>query len=108
MKYKVIALESDYEEVETGTCELCMGTDYIDCGSIILEDENGQKVDIPLSIYCGWGMYDELYIDNVVNFSAWLAQQDIKPLIDGDFGRLETLINQYNMEKTNEIQSNCC
>lgn len=104
MKYKVIALESDYEEVETGTCELCMGTDYIDCGSLILEDENGQKVDIPLSFYCGWGMYDELYIDNVVDFSAWLQEQDIEPLQDGDFYRLETLINQYG--ETNEIQSN--
>ena len=31
MKYKVIDVESDYEEVETGTCELCMGTAYIDC-----------------------------------------------------------------------------
>lgn len=104
MKYKVIAIESDYEEVETGTCELCMGTDYIDCGSVILEDENDDTLTIPLSISLGWGMYDELYIDNVVDFSAWLQEQDIEPLQDGDFDRLETLINQYG--ETNEIQSN--
>ena len=41
MKYKVIAVESDYEEVETGTCELCMSTEYINNGFLILEDENG-------------------------------------------------------------------
>lgn len=99
MKYKVIDVESDYEEVETGTCELCMGTAYIDCGYIILEDERGIDIDIPLSVYSGWGCYDELYIDNVVDFSAWLQEQDIEPLQDGDFDRLETLINQYNMEK---------
>jgi len=99
MKYKVIAIESEYREVETGTCELCMGTDYIDCGSVILEDENDDTLTIPLSISLGWGMYDELYIDNVVDFSAWLQEQDIEPLQDGDFDRLETLINQYGENK---------
>lgn len=44
-------------------------------------------------------MYDELYIDNVVDFSAWLQEQDIEPLQDGDFDRLETLINQYGENK---------
>lgn len=87
------------ELLTTGTCELCMGTDYIDCGSIILEDENGQKVDIPLSIYCGWGMYDELHLDNVVDFSAWLQEQDIEPLQYGDFNRLEALLNKYGENK---------
>ena len=81
-----------------------MGTAYIDYGSIILEDENDDTLTIPLSISLGWGMYDELYIDNVVDFSAWLQEQDIEPLQDGDFDRLETLINQYG--ETNEIQSN--
>ena len=36
MKYKVIDVETDYEEVVTGTCELCMSTEYINRGSIIL------------------------------------------------------------------------
>ena len=90
MKYKVIAVESDYEEVVTGTCELCMSTEYINHGFIILEDENGRKVDIPL-----WKYYDEIYINNIVDFSAWLQEQDIEPITDDEFYRLEELLELY-------------
>lgn len=95
MKYKVIDVESDYEEVVTGTCELCMSTAYIDCGTLILADENGIEVYIPLFMSLGWGDYDELYIDNVVDFSAWLQEQDIEPIVDNKFYRLEELIELY-------------
>ena len=97
MKYKVIAVESDYEEVVTGTCELCMSTEYINHGFIILEDENGRKVDIPLWKYYGWGYYDEIYINNIVGFSAWLQEQDIEPIVDDEFYRLEELLELYKM-----------
>ena len=95
MKYKVIDVESDYEEVVTGTCELCMSTACIDCGTLILEDENGFEVHIPLFMSLGWGDYDELYIDNVVDFSAWLQEQDIEPIVDDKFYRLEELLELY-------------
>lgn len=95
MKYKVIDVETDYEEVVTGTCELCMSTACINVGQLILEDENGTEVYIPLFMSLGWGDYDELYIDNVVDFSAWLQEQDIEPIVDDKFYRLEELLELY-------------
>ena len=72
-----------------------MDTDYIDCGSLIVEDENGTEVYIPLYQPLGWGDYDELYIDNIVDFSAWLQEQDIEPIVDDKFYRLEELLELY-------------
>ena len=95
MKYKVIDVESDYEEVVTGTCELCMSTACINVGQLIVEDENGTEVYIPLYQPLGWGDYDELYIDNIVDFSAWLQEQDIEPIVDDKFYRLEELLELY-------------
>lgn len=92
MKYKVIDVESDYEEVVTGTCELCMSTEYINHGFLILEDEKGVKFYIPLWNYYGCGYYDEIYINNIVDFSAWLQEQDIEPIVDDEFYRLEELL----------------
>lgn len=93
MKYKVIAVESDYEEVVTGTCELCMSTEYINRGFIILEDENGRKVDIPLWNYYGCGYYDEIYINNIVDFSAWLQEQDMNQLLMMNFIDWKNFLN---------------
>lgn len=33
MKYKVIDVETDYEEVVTGTCELCMSQNILNMAS---------------------------------------------------------------------------
>lgn len=76
-------------------CELCMSTEYINHGFIILEDENGVKFYIPLWNYYGCGYYDEIYINNIVDFSAWLQEQDIEPITDDEFYRLEELLELY-------------
>lgn len=98
MKYKVTEFFSNYREVQTGTCELCFSTSYEDMGELVLEDENNQEVIIPITV-SSYGDYESLYIDNVVNFSAWLQEQDI-PEITGDrnerFERMNELIETYN------------
>lgn len=96
MKYKVIDFESDVQEVETGTCDICMSTEYIDFGELILEDEQNNIIRIPVSKPdSSWYYYDELYIDNIVDFSAWLQEQDIEPIVDDKFYRLEELLERY-------------
>ena len=98
MRYKVSDVISDYQEVQLGTCELCFSTSYEDMGTIILEDEYNQEVHIPITVG-NYGDYESLYIDNVVNFSAWLQEQDISE-ITGDgherFERMNELIEIYN------------
>ena len=42
MKYKVIKYMSDIRKEQTGTCELCFGTAWVENGSITVEDENGK------------------------------------------------------------------
>ena len=68
MKYKVTEYNSDFQEEQTGTCDLCYGTAWVENGSITVEDENGTETEIELTVW-DWGDYDTIYIDNVVNFS---------------------------------------
>ena len=76
MKYKVTEYNSDFQIERTGTCEFCFGTALVENGSITVEDENGNEIEIVLTVW-DWGDFDTIYIDNVVNFSAcwdWLNE----------------------------------
>ena len=103
MKYKVIDYVSDVQEEQTGTCELCFGTAWVEEGSITVEDENGNKTEISLTRW-DWGDYHTVYIDNVVNFSAWLQERDVEP-IDDDinvWSWLYDLAEEYCKEEEDE------
>ena len=76
MKYRIIDMVSDYQEVQTGTCELCFGTAYVDEGHIVLEDEKGKKYEVNITEW-DWGDYTSIEIDNIVDFNAWLINQDL-------------------------------
>lgn len=39
MKYRITEFNSDYQEVEVGTCELCFSTTIADVGTLTLEDK---------------------------------------------------------------------
>ena len=102
MKYKVIEYMSDIQEEQTGTCELCFGTAWVENGSITVEDENGKATVIHLT-WWDWGDYNTIYIDNVVNFSAWLQERDVEPIDDVDeWSWLDTRVTEYREEKENE------
>lgn len=100
MKYKVIDLHSNYQYVQTGTCDFCFGTAYVDEGSLVLEDENKNRFDIDLTVW-DWGDYDTIDIDNVVDFSAWLQTQDVEPLDNhrDNWAWLDNLVRQYDKDK---------
>lgn len=103
MKYKVIDYFSDVQEEQTGTCELCFGTAWVEEGSITVEDENGNKTEINLTVW-DWGDFDTVYIDNVVKFSAWLQERDVEP-IDDDinvWSWLYDLAEEYCKEEEDE------
>lgn len=103
MKYKVIDYVSDVQEEQTGTCDLCFGTVWVENGSITVEDENGNKTEILLT-WWDWGDYHTIYIDNVVNFSAWLQERDVEP-IDDDinvWSWLYDLVEEYYEEEEDE------
>lgn len=99
MKYKVTEYNSDFQEEQTGTCDLCYGTAWVENGSITVEDENGIETEIDLTVW-DWGDYDTIYIDNVVNFSAWLQEREVKEIRKGgEFEWLNSLVMDYNEEQ---------
>ena len=102
MKYKVTEYFSDVREEQTGTCELCYGTALVESGSITVEDENGTETEIPLTDW-NWGDFDTIYIDNVVNFSAWLQEKDVESIDDvNEWSWLDELAEEYYKEQENE------
>lgn len=102
MKYKVIEYNSDMREEQTGTCDLCFGTALVENGSITVEDENGKTAKIDLT-WWSWGDYFTIYIDNVVDFSAWLQERDVKPIDEvNDWSWLDQLVKEYDKEQEDE------
>ena len=102
MKYKVTDYQSDFQEEQTGTCELCFGTALVENGSITVEDENGKTTNIALT-WWSWGDYFTIYIDNVVDFSAWLQKKDVEPIDEvNDWSWLDQLVTEYNEEQEDE------
>jgi hypothetical protein len=103
MKYKVIDYVSDVQEEQTGTCELCFGTAWVENGSITVEDENGNQTNINLTVW-DWGDFDTIYIDNVVNFSAWLQARDVEPITEetNAWTWLDELVEKYSEEQEDE------
>lgn len=99
MKYKVIDYHSDIQEEVVGTCDFCMGTADVETGYITVEDETGKTTNIELT-YWYWSIYDTIYIENVVNFSAWLQEREVKEIRKGgEFEWLNSLVMDYNEEQ---------
>ncbi len=103
MKYKVIEYNSDVREEQTGTCDLCFDTALVENGSITVEDENGKTTNIELT-WWSWGDFFTIYIDNVVNFSAWLQERDVEPISEETnvWSWLHKLVEKYNKGREDE------
>ena len=105
---KVIDVGSNPEETQFGTCELCFSYGVVDNPYMVLEFPDGTQVKCD-TYYWSWGDYFESTVDNVVDFSAWLSEQElseerVKALKnDGKYTLIE-LINEYNwqLEETDE------
>ena len=94
---------SEWKGVKDGTCELCYGTAWVENGSITVEDENGNETEINLTEW-EWGDYFTIYIDNVVNFSAWLQERDVEPIGEETepWSWLCELVEKYNKGQEDE------
>lgn len=94
MRYKLQdVIRKVEEDVQFGTCELCMymGTHLYDV--VVLEGEDGNKIEEEMG-YWSWGDYFDYGLDNYVDFAAWLSKKDIL----GDFS-VQELIMDYEEEK---------
>ena len=105
---KVIDVGSNPEETQFGTCELCFSYGVADNPYMVLEFPDGTQATVD-TYYWDWGDYFESTVDNVVDFSAWLSEQELSEEIvkalknDGKY-TLICLIKDYNwqLEETDE------
>ena len=105
---KVIDVGSNPEETQVGTCELCFSYGVADNPYMVLEFPDGTQVTVETHIW-DWGNYFETTVYNVVDFSAWLSEQelsddDVEELKNNDTYTLIGLINEYKwqLEETDE------
>ena len=105
---KVIDVGSNPEETQFGTCELCFSYGVADNPYMVLEFPEGTQVTVE-TYYWDWGDYFEATVGNVVDFSAWLSEQelsddDVEALKNDGKYTLILLINEYNwqLEETDE------
>ena len=105
---KVIDVGSNPEETQSGTCELCFSYGVADNPYMVLEFPDRTQVTVETYDW-DWGNYFETTVDNVVDFSAWLSEQelsddDVEELKNNDKYTLIGLINEYKwqLEETDE------
>ena len=105
---KVIDAGNNPEETQFGTCELCFSFGVADNPYIVLEFPDGTQVTCKTYLW-SWGYYFETTVKNVVDFSAWLSEQElsdeyVEALKNDNKYTLIGLINDYNwqLEETDE------
>ena len=97
---KVIDIGSNPEETQFGTCELCFSYGTADNPYMVLEFPDGTQVTVDTH-YWNWGDYLESRVANIVDFSAWLSEQelsdeDVEALKNDGKQVLFLLIDEYN------------
>ncbi|HEP1824690.1 TPA: hypothetical protein VB895_002242 [Streptococcus suis] len=73
---KVIDIGYEPKETRFGTCELCFSYGVADNPYMVLEFPDGTQVTHD-TYYWDWGDYWEYSVANVVDFSAWLSEQEL-------------------------------
>ena len=99
---KVIGIGSKPEETQFGTCELCFSFGVADNPYMVLEFPDGAQVTVE-TYYWDWGDCFETTVGNVIDFSAWLSEQelsdgDVEDLKNNDKYTLIALINEYKWQ----------
>ena len=86
MKYKLIDIETETEEVTFGTCELCMSIGDLTTDHYVFEDENGVRITVEGGEWDWGNYYHYTYSDiNIIDFAAYISTLDIDD-IDREFG----------------------
>ena len=99
---KVIDICSNPEETQFGTCELCFSYGVADNPYMVLELPDGTQV-THNTYFWDWGDCFEYRVANIVDFSAWLSEQelsdeDVEALKNDGKQVLIDLIEEYNCE----------
>ena len=96
MSVKLVDYKHEVEEnVQFGTCEICMGTGTLEYGVFIFEDEKGDQISIDNGSW-SWGDWSDDYdIDNLPRFAEFFNSKGVRSLDDVE-DRLPTIYYEYN------------
>lgn len=99
---KVIDIGSNPRRTQFGTCELCFSYGMADNPYMVLEFPDGTQVTVD-TYHWDWGDYFDTTVDNVVDFSAWLSEQElsdeeVEVLKSDGKHTLIRLIQEYNWQ----------
>jgi hypothetical protein len=98
-KIKFIDLETEEEEVEFGTCELCFSTGTVNnpvlTFKVVKEDGSEEKLSIN-GYEWDWGDYNEIDITNLVDFAAFLDPLEFDDSVEFNQGWLWKISRCYN------------
>lgn len=107
---KVIDVGSNPEETQFGTCELCFSYGVADNPYMVLEFPDGTQATLE-TYHWDWGDYFESTVDNIVDFSAWLSEQDLSDedveelKNDGTYVLIELMqVYNWQLEETDEAE----
>lgn len=97
MKLKLIDMkQSDPQAVQTGTCELCFGTTTATEPVFIFQEVETQKVHTVDGYYWNWGDYRQVWVDNVIDFAAFVAAYDFDEEDCFNYYWLDGLVDEYD------------
>ena len=99
MKYKLIDIYLRTEEdVEFGTCELCMYVGDLTTQNFVFQDEKGKTITLEGGEW-DWGSYYYFtYVDvNVIEFAEYISQLEIKDL-ESEFPEILSNYGYYKEE----------
>lgn len=101
MKVKLIDAESNYREVEFGTCEMCFSYGTVEEPVYYFEKETGEQFSIA-GYSWSWGDCDEILVDNVIRFAEFIGKQDYSEDTAFTYGWLANQVDAYEAEQRAE------
>ena len=102
IKIKLIDVKLDIDTDATfGTCELCMSYGHtVEQPTYYFEDVATGDIHVIDGYWWSWGDYDEITVDNVINFADWISQQDFEEWEDSSeifsYYWLQEVVYEYN------------
>lgn len=98
--------QQDLQVIQTGTCDLCYSTAAASFPRMKIRDvATGEETWVDGYIY-DWGYYDQIPdIDNIPDFAAWLAKQEIDPEEGEDltYFLIDDLVCKYHQYKRENV-----
>ncbi|MEY8748912.1 hypothetical protein [Alkalicoccobacillus gibsonii] len=105
MRYKLLDVQQVHQDdIEFGTCEICMYIGSVEYAVALVEDEEGNSLEFENGEmdYDCWYHYSYREIENVVDFAYWFSKQEFET--DLTAYRFWDLVEDYYRDKEGEAE----